>query len=561
VFSEAGLAQQVAEKPTDYDPRTRSFYLLAQHTGTRAWTEPYPFLPSYRTGLSRVAPVYFEPGHRLHAVLTVDFDASALAQLLVSSATRGLVRAVVTADGSLLGSSGVVLPAPARLPHDRALKVSDLHDPVLSAAFAMHAPARGVGERTFVLGSQRYFATTATVARLDDHAVTLLSAVNEQQLYAHAQHEALRGIVITAVTALLALVFALAISANIARLRRARAEAEVAAAEARREADALGSYELLELLGRGAMGEVYRARHRLLSREAALKLIRIDEDEDPSELCRLFFEEARRLASMRSVHTVSVYDFGVADDGRYFLAMELLDGLDLDALVRRFGRQPPARVAAILAQICDSLAEAHAAGLVHQDIKPANVFLCHLAEALDFVKVLDFGIARAVGPRGQRLSRSEGTPAFMSPEQILGEPVGPLSDLYAVGGVGFFLLSGTPPFLQGNVEDVQLAHIEDPIPELPEEVRRHVPAALTQLITRCLAKRPEHRPVSAKVLAEALRSIAQQCAETFPEAVRDGFWRALEEERLRRRASLPSLSSHVRTVLARSSAHNTRQAS
>jgi serine/threonine-protein kinase len=297
------------------------------------------------------------------------------------------------------------------------------------------------------------------------------------------------------------------------------------------------------------MGEVYRARHKLLFREAALKLIRGDEERN-HELRELFFVEARRLASMRSIHTVSVYDFGVASDGRYFLAMELLYGLDLDRLVRRFGPQPPARVALILAQICDSLAEAHEQGLVHQDIKPANVFLCRLAEALDVVKVLDFGISRAVGPRGARLSRSEGTPGFMSPEQILGDPVGPLADLYGVGGVGFFLLSGKPPFTGAQGEIVQLEQIERPVPSLPEHVLKTTPIELVQVITRCLAKRPENRPVSARVLSDALREIARVHAHTFSSEEQARFWESYEQapEKPGREALTPS---HVRTLPAR----------
>jgi hypothetical protein len=528
-----GVARELERRPTTYDPRKREFYRVALTRGKRAWTAPYPFLPSMHTGISRVEPVY--DGHQqLVAVITADFDASALAPLLGKDAASDEKRAVIAADGSVLATHGFALPAQASWPRDRSLRVSDVNDELLDRMVEARPRIAAEGAQVVRRPGASYYVDALPVADLDGAPIVLYSAREERTLYGKAKLEARRGLAITGIMALMAIGLAFVLSASIARLKEARESAEQTARKAEHEMAELGSYELLEVLGGGAMGEVYRARHKLLSREAALKLIHVAEDEDHVELSTLFFQEARRLASLRSIHTVAVYDFGLASDGRYFLAMELLYGLDLDRLVRRFGPQPPARVALILAQICDSLAEAHDLGLVHQDIKPANVFLCRLAEALDVVKVLDFGIARAVGPRGARLSRAEGTPGFMSPEQILGEPVGPLADLYGVGGIGHFLLAGRSPHTGSQGELVQ----------------SRTPKELTQLITRCLAKQPDHRPVSARVLAQALRDIARDHAHTFPDEQRALFWERFESEPPKGDTGAFA-PSHVRTVVAR----------
>ena len=193
----------------------------------------------------------------------------------------------------------------------------------------------------------------------------------------------------------------------------------------------LGSYRLVERLGQGGMGEVWRARHRMLARPAAIKLIRPSLTGDArtgvSEDARRRFErEAQAIASLRSPHTVNLFDFGIADDGAFYYVMELLDGLDADALVRRTGPVPAERAIHLLRQVCHSLSEAESCGLVHRDIKPANIFLCRYGEDYDFVKVLDFGIVKATrdsAETGAALTLENvvhGTPAFIAPEQALG---------------------------------------------------------------------------------------------------------------------------------------------
>jgi eukaryotic-like serine/threonine-protein kinase len=225
------------------------------------------------------------------------------------------------------------------------------------------------------------------------------------------------------------------------------------------EASELGQYLLEEKIGGGGMGEVWRARHRLLIRPAAIKLIRRQAlggmSEDPELLVRRFEREARATAALTSPHTVQLYDFGVAEDGRLYYVMELLDGLDLETLVRQHGPLPAERVVHLLRQVCSALQDAHANGLVHRDIKPANVVVSRAGTTFDFVKVLDFGLVRLDGARRRDRSPIDlsgadswsGTPGYMAPEVVLGAgDTDHRVDLYALGCVAYWLLTGTMVF-------------------------------------------------------------------------------------------------------------------
>jgi serine/threonine-protein kinase len=282
----------------------------------------------------------------------------------------------------------------------------------------------------------------------------------------------------------------------------------------------LGSYVLVERIGQGGMGEVWRARHRLLARPAAIKLIKPSlaggkEGVLSAEIRRRFELEAQTISRLRSPHTVDLYDFGVADDGGFYLVMELLDGLDADSVVRRSGPMPAERVIAILRQICHSLAEAEAKGLVHRDIKPANIFLCHYGEDFDFVKVLDFGIVKAVDDSADtRLSMMttdnavRGTPAFIAPEQALGSAsIDGRADIYSTGCVGYWLLTGELVFT-AETQMGLLIHHAHTVPTPPSQrTDRPIPPALEALIMSCLAKDPAQRPQSAKELSSRLAAI------------------------------------------------------
>ena len=286
---------------------------------------------------------------------------------------------------------------------------------------------------------------------------------------------------------------------------------------AQQQARNLGSYKLEELLGRGGMGEVWRARHELLARRAAIKLIRADAlggDADARDVALARFErEAQATASLRSPHTVELYDFGISDAGAFYYVMELLDGYDVQKLVKQFGPLPAERVVHLLVQVCDSLSEAHAAGLVHRDIKPSNIYVCRYGQRVDFVKVLDFGLVK-VGrdvedtPAHVQLTAPHvisGTPGFMAPEQVLGDVESDgRTDLYAVGCVAFWLLTGQTVFQGSTVTEVLTQHARDEPPSPSECSELPIPPALDAIVLRCLAKRPEDRPQSADDLAQAL---------------------------------------------------------
>jgi serine/threonine-protein kinase len=279
----------------------------------------------------------------------------------------------------------------------------------------------------------------------------------------------------------------------------------------------LGSYLLGELLGEGGMGQVYRATHRLLARPAAIKLIRpeamsAEAGESVPTATRRFRREAQVAASLRSPHTVELYDFGITEDRTYYFVMELLDGMDLEHLVREFGPLPADRVLHILFQVCASLSEAHSRGLVHRDIKPANIHLGRLGLEHDFVKVLDFGLVKsASATTGEHsltgVGLTPGTPAYMAPEAALGEDVDGRADLYSLGCVAYYLLTGKVVFEGMSPMQVISRHLqEQPIPP-SQRTEMQIPAALEQLVLACLGKKPEDRPQHAAALVRGLSQV------------------------------------------------------
>ena len=279
------------------------------------------------------------------------------------------------------------------------------------------------------------------------------------------------------------------------------------------EARKFGSYQLEQRLGQGGMGEVWRARHRLLARPAAIKLISPALTASPEALVR-FEREAQAIAGLRSPHTVTLFDFGVAEGGTFYYVMELLDGLDADRLVREYGPIPPERVIHILRQVCHSLSEAQAAGLVHRDIKPANIFLCHYGQDHDFVKVLDFGIVKAFSkvesrqPDATRENVVAGSPGFMAPEQALGDgDVDGRADIYATACVGYWLLTGHMVFDAPTPLGLMMAHANQPPTAPSTRTTLRIPPELDALLLRCLDKAPASRPASAAEFARELAGV------------------------------------------------------
>jgi serine/threonine-protein kinase len=282
----------------------------------------------------------------------------------------------------------------------------------------------------------------------------------------------------------------------------------------------LGSYRLEELLGKGGMGEVWRASHRLLARPAAIKLIRSSVSGNGAgmsdDTLRRFEREAQVIARLRSPHTVTLFDFGSTVDGSFYYAMELLDGVDTDTLIRRFGPIPAERVVHILRQMCHSLSEAESCGLVHRDIKPANVFLCRYGEDLDFVKILDFGIAKVIHETSSEAETAltipnviHGTPAFIAPEQALGATdVDTRADIYSTGCVAYWLLTGELVFHAETPMKLLLAHAHTPPDPPSSRTEIPIPRDLDALVVSCLAKDRAERPRSARYLLQQLDAIA-----------------------------------------------------
>ena len=283
------------------------------------------------------------------------------------------------------------------------------------------------------------------------------------------------------------------------------------------QAREMGSYRLITLLGKGGMGEVWRARHNMLARDAAIKLIHPNMLSRSSEsamlLRRRFEQEAQTTASLRSPHTVELYDFGVTQDGTFYYVMELLDGIDLETLVRKFGPQPAARVVNILRQVCRSLADAHGHGLVHRDIKPTNIFICRMGTEYDFAKVTDFGLVKVLDETETQITAegtTTGTPAYMAPEIALGSTrIDGRTDLYSLGCVAHWLLTGKLVFEENGATATILAHVQKvPVPPSTRSELK-VPVALDQAVLKCLAKDPAQRPADA----EELLRILEECDE------------------------------------------------
>ncbi|HKA18911.1 MAG TPA: response regulator [Blastocatellia bacterium] len=288
----------------------------------------------------------------------------------------------------------------------------------------------------------------------------------------------------------------------------------------------LGHYRLLERLGVGGMGEVWRARHQLLARPCAVKLIRPDllgshGREKATERFRL---EAQAIAQLSSPNTVRLYDFGVSETGSFYFVMELLDGLDLATLVARYGPLPPERVVWILLQACRSLGEAHEAGLLHRDIKPHNLFLSRLGLDFDVVKLLDFGLVKSLKVDANLTAEGalSGTPAYMPPERILGSVVDERSDLYSLGCAAYWMLTGLTVFV-GEPTAMLIDHART-IPEPPSKVAGiAIPDRLEQIVLACLEKAPENRPQSALELWRQLGEVSLEKPWSVERA--ESWWR------------------------------------
>jgi serine/threonine-protein kinase len=314
------------------------------------------------------------------------------------------------------------------------------------------------------------------------------------------------------------------------------------------QARRLGRYRLATPLGEGGMNEVWLARDDTLQRDVALKLLRDAPGVEDDRWAR-FEREAQVASTLTSPHTIKIYDYGTADDGIAYIAMEHLRGLDLDAIVVGWGPLDVRRATHLVKQACLSLAEAHEHGLVHRDVKPANLFALSTAGNEDFLKVLDFGVVRelnAPAADATREGKMVGTPAFMAPEQFLGPDLAPAADVYALGATFYFLLTGSVPF---DVEgDASLWRAHSTLPVVPPSLRRGepVPLALEAVIARCLAKNPIDRYENCSALARALDEVTE--VEAWAPAEAQRFWTESRAHPPPQRTGTPS---SVRTAIER----------
>jgi serine/threonine-protein kinase len=282
------------------------------------------------------------------------------------------------------------------------------------------------------------------------------------------------------------------------------------------EAQLIGQYRLKKILGFGGMGAVYLAEHVLLRRPCAIKLIRPDQAGDPNTLLR-FEREVRAAATLTHWNTIEIFDYGHAEDGTFYYVMEYLPGMNLEDMVEQYGPLPPERAVHFLRQVCQALREAHGIGLIHRDVKPSNIFACERGKVYDVAKLLDFGLVKSFATEDDsvKLTREgvfTGSPAFTSPEQALGgKPLDARSDIYNVGAVGYFLMTGKLLFDHQSTLKMLHAHAYEPLAPSPE-FQQAVPADLQRVIRRCLEKDPDRRYQDAGTLDKDLAA----CESTPP---------------------------------------------
>lgn len=294
----------------------------------------------------------------------------------------------------------------------------------------------------------------------------------------------------------------------------------------RREPEAdenrLGPYLLKQKLGAGGMGDVYLAEHQLMKRHCALKLIH-PENAGDTEMRKSFEQEAKATAQLTHWNTIEIYDYGTSSDGRFYYVMEYLNGFNLSECVRKHGTMSPGRVVYLLKQLCDALYEADCAGLVHRDIKPSNIFLTERGKSCDVAKLLDFGLVQSITQSPITLrgvsTKIFGSPSYMCPEQAVGMRPDSRGDLYSLGAVAYFLLTGRPPFTDEDPIMLIVAHATVEVPTF-QEIGATVPEDLANVILRCLSRNPAERFHSAREVREALESC--ECAN-------DWGWRAAED--------------------------------
>ena len=372
-------------------------------------------------------------------------------------------------------------------------------------AFCLHVLTYSI----FMPNTWKRAAIVTTLIAMVPYAIWYaLTATNPEVLALANQNKAAAPIPVTLIAALIG-----TFGSHI--IHRARREAF--------QAKQLLQYKLLDRLGHGGMGEVYKAEHILLKRPCAIKLIQPSKATDPHTVDR-FEKEVVATAKLSHWNTIDIYDYGRTPDGTFFYVMELLEGMNLQEIVDRHGPMDQHRVVYLLLQACLALNEAHESGMIHRDIKPANLFVTMRGGFWDVLKVLDFGLVKETSDDESNREKGGfcGTPGFMAPEQAFRyNQVDSRTDIYALGAVAYFMLCGRPIFLRKNVFELIAAHANDPVPPLTSIVPG-ISSKLEQIVMRCVAKLPEERYASTNDLYDALVSTGLQ--ESWSSAKAKTWW-------------------------------------
>lgn len=491
------------DKVLDYDPRKRPWFTgaLASSGGSPHFTQPYTFFTTKDPGITaslKYRPAKDAPEH------VIAFD---IMLIDLSRFTTGLnvsphgQLAVLSEDGRVLG-----LPNQERFKSLSGIKKNILKTPeelqlTPVGQILEHFRSHGSGPFSFQQTRDRFWGGIQTIALGEDRKLLIAVAVPESDLLGEAKTQRNQTILI--------LVLGLAGALLVLGLldRAVRRDVDRAVKQARK----LGQYTLVRKLGEGGMGTVYLARHAMLRRPTAIKLMHRAQAQDEQSLIR-FEREVQLTSSLTHPNTIAIYDYGRTQEHEFYYAMEYLEGLTLQRLVEIFGTVPASRVLFILQQVCGSLNEAHAAGLTHRDIKPANIMLCQRGGLSDVVKVLDFGLVKPqTANQDSMVTRTNvltGTPLYMAPEMITNPTeVDGRTDVYSLGVVAYFLLTGQPVFVGNSALEVCSQHLHN-APSPPSELEPGVPKDVDALVLSCLEKKPKDRPSSAQQLLERVNACA-----------------------------------------------------
>ncbi len=506
------------ERNSDASPTERPWFIGAmQHeAGARYWTEPYEFLTTRVPGIS-VATRGMPAVDGAERVIAFNLELADISTMTMSlRPSKNGVAFVFDDQGRAIG-----LPANERYADERSILAAELLPleqlgiPLVEQAIAAWEQ-QDRSEAVFSFkgpGTKTWWAGLSRVVLDDEHGVWSAVLVPRSDLLGTLVTT--RNLSVLGVIGTGALVAALMFLASMRTIRRQMREV------VDRIEQKLGQYQIEEKIGEGGNGTVYRAKHALLRRPTALKLM--NPEFARSEAARERFEHEVRLTSgLSHPNTIAIYDFGHTDDGTLYYAMELLEGSTLDRLVRATGPLDADRAIHLLTQACGSLAEAHTKGLIHRDIKPSNLIVCERGGVYDVIKVLDFGLVKEMAQVDGNLTQADvliGTPFYMAPE-VISRPgaASPQSDLYALGAVGYYLVTGRQVFEGESAVEICAAHLHDE-PERPsDKAGREVPRDLEDVLLRCLAKDPAARPTDADELREALLACADAGSWTVAEA-------------------------------------------